>query len=140
MDHAVELARLPERPCVTKELRIHGYHWAAEKFGALAPYGSDADEIQELGLVEPSLADPLGDRLTLIGAQVVWAARMEMARTVEDVLARRYRALFLNAGEAIRMAPAVAALLARELGWDDTWQRTQVAAFESLARGYQLAR
>src|SRR5687767_12217321 len=140
VDHAVELARLPERPCVTKELRIHGYHWATERFGDLALYGSDADEIQELSLEEPSLADPLGDRLPLVGAQVVWAARMEMARTVEDVLARRCRALFLNADEAIRMAPAVAALLARELGRDDTWQRTQLDTFETLARGYQLAR
>jgi glycerol-3-phosphate dehydrogenase len=72
------------------------------------------------------------------GAQVVWAAREEMARTVEDVLARRCRALFLNAAAAIRMAPAVGALLARELGRDATWQRSQVAAFEALARQYMV--
>jgi glycerol-3-phosphate dehydrogenase len=139
VDHAVELARLPERPCVTKELRIHGYHWAAEQFGDLASYGSDADDIQELSHKDPLLAARLGDRLPLIAAQVVWAARMEMARTVEDVLARRSRALFLDAAEAIRMAPAVAALLARELGQDDAWQRSQIAAFESVASGYLLS-
>jgi len=64
---------------------------------------------------------------------------MEMARTVEDVLARRSRALFLDAAEAIRMAPAVAALLARELGQDDAWQRSQIAVFESVASGYLLS-
>ena len=139
VNHAAELARLPERACVTKELRIHGYHWAAENYGDLALYGSDAPEIQELSHKAPDLAGALGERVPLIGAQVAWAARMEMARTVEDVLARRCRALFLNADEAIRMAPAVAALLARELGQDDAWQRSQVAAFESVARGYRLS-
>ena len=138
VDHAAELARLPDRPCVTKELRIHGYHWASENYGELAFYGSDADDIQELTHKEPALAAALGDRLPLIAAQVVWAARMEMARTVEDVLARRSRALFLNAGEAIRMAPAVAALLATELRQDDAWQRRQISEFESVASGYRL--
>ena len=50
------------------------------------------------------------------GAEVVWAAREEMARTVEDVLARHTRALFLNARAAVEMAPQVAALMAREPG------------------------
>jgi glycerol-3-phosphate dehydrogenase len=139
VNHAAELARLPDRPCVTKELRIHGYHWAAEQYGGLALYGSDAPAIQELSHKEPDLARALGERLPLIAGQVAWAARAEMARTVEDVLARRCRALFLNADEAVRMAPAVAALLARELGQDDAWQRDQVAAFESVARGYRLS-
>jgi glycerol-3-phosphate dehydrogenase len=139
VNHAAELARLPDRPCVTKELRIHGYHWAAEHYGDLALYGSDVPAIQELSHKEPDLARALGERLPLVGGQVVWAARAEMARTVEDVLARRCRALFLNADEAVRMAPAVAALLARELGQDDAWQRDQVAAFETVARGYRLS-
>jgi glycerol-3-phosphate dehydrogenase len=62
-----------------------------------------------------------------------------MARTVEDVLARRCRALFLNAAAAIRMAPAVARLMARELGRDESWQRREVAAFEVLAQQYTIA-
>ena len=76
--------------------------------------------------------------LPCTGSQVVWAARMEFARTVEDVLARRCRALFLNAAAAIRMAPAVAALMARELGRDEAWQHAQVSGFEALAQGYML--
>ena len=74
-----------------------------------------------------------------MAAEVVWAAREEMARSVEDVLARRTRALFLNAKAAIRMAPRVAELLARELGFDADWQTRQVAAFTELARGFQVS-
>ena len=61
-----------------------------------------------------------------------------MARTVEDVLARRTRALFLNARAAIAMAPRVADLLARELGRDQAWRDAQVEAFNEVARGYLI--
>jgi glycerol-3-phosphate dehydrogenase len=140
VNHAVELARLPEKPCVTADLRIHGFHQSAEEFGELHVYGADAPAVRKLAHAEPSLAEPLDPALPSIGAQVVWAARMEMARTVEDVLARRCRALFLNAAAAIRMAPAVAALMARERGHDDEWQRDQVDAFTELAAGYMVPR
>jgi glycerol-3-phosphate dehydrogenase len=60
-----------------------------------------------------------------------------MARTLDDVLARRTRALFLNSGAAMAMAPAVAALMARELNQDDAWVGAQLAAFRALAASYQ---
>jgi glycerol-3-phosphate dehydrogenase len=139
VNQAVEFARLPEKPCVTAELRIHGYHEAAEQFRALSVYGADAPAVRDLGRAEPALGEPLDPALPCIGAQVVWAARVEMARTVEDVLARRCRALFLNAAAAIRMAPAVARLMARELGRDEAWQRSEVATFAALGQQYTLA-
>jgi len=71
-------------------------------------------------------------------AEVVRAVREEMARTVEDVLARRTRALFLDARAAIEMAPRVAALMAQELGRDEAWQTAQIAAFEQTAQGFLL--
>jgi glycerol-3-phosphate dehydrogenase len=138
VNQAAELGRLPERRCQTTQLRIHGFHETARDFAPLDVYGSDAPAIQALARENPALGEPLDTALPCIGAQVVWAARMEMARTVEDVLARRCRALFLNAAAAIRMAPAVAALVARELGRDDRWQRDQIAAFTSVARRYML--
>jgi glycerol-3-phosphate dehydrogenase len=63
--------------------------------------------------------------------------RHEMARTVDDVLARRTRALFLNSGAAIAMAPVVAALMARELNQDEAWVNAQLTAFHALAAGYR---
>jgi glycerol-3-phosphate dehydrogenase len=136
VDHAATLARLPERPCVTRSLNIHGFHRQAQSFGALAVYGSDALLIQDLVRAEPALAAPLHASLPICGAEVVWAARTEMARSVEDILARRTRALFLDAAAAIAMAPEAARLLARELGRDAAWQAKQVDDFRALARGY----
>jgi glycerol-3-phosphate dehydrogenase len=59
-----------------------------------------------------------------------------MARSVEDVLARRSRSLLLNARASIEAAPAVARILAEELGHDDAWINAQIATFTALARGY----
>ncbi|HOC17733.1 MAG TPA: glycerol-3-phosphate dehydrogenase/oxidase [Vicinamibacterales bacterium] len=138
VNQAVELARLPERPSVTKTLNIHGFHPHAERFGPLSVYGAEALAILDLSRIDPALGERLDPALPYTRAEAVWAARIEMARTVEDVLARRCRALFLNAAAAARMAPEVAAILARELGRDDRWQREQVDAFSALARRYAL--
>lgn len=138
VNQAVTLARLPERPCLTATLRIHGYDPAAEERGSLAIYGTDAEGIQELMRADPSLAEPLHPALPYTGAEIVWGARHEMARTVEDALARRTRALFLNARAAEAMAPRAAALIARELGYDEPWQRQQVDAFSRLAEQYRV--
>jgi len=139
VDHAATLARLTEKLCVTRTLNVHGFHRQAHNFGALSVYGSDALLIQDLIRAEPSLGTPLHPALPYSGAEVVWAARVEMARTVEDVLARRTRALFLNARAAIDMAPETARLLGRELRQDEAWQDKQVEAFRALAAGYLIA-
>ncbi len=133
VDHAATLGRLDERPCVTRELRVHGYHQHAGRFGDLEVYGSDAPAISDLVRADATLGERLDDDLPAIAAQVVWAAREEFARTVEDVLSRRTRSLLLDARAAKRAAPRVAALLAAELGRDGRWQREQVAAFAALA-------
>jgi len=136
VDHAAVLARLDERPCVTRELHIHGYDTQAGRFGPLQVYGSDAESLTALMQARPELAAPLHPALPITGAQVVWAAREEMARTVDDVLARRTRALCLNSRAAIAMAPAAARLLAAELGRDEAWQAAQVEEFGRIARHY----
>jgi glycerol-3-phosphate dehydrogenase len=138
VDQAATLAQLPEKPCVTPHLRIHGFHDAAKQFGSLAVYGSDACEIRKLIETDPGLSEPLHAALPYVQAEVVWAARHEMARTVEDTLARRTRALFLNARAALAMAPAVADLMASELGWDEVTRRKQLAAFRDVASNYVL--
>ncbi len=138
VDQAADFGRLAERPCVTRTLNIHGFHSNAERFGALSVYGSDALAIQDLMRATPSLADALHPQLPYTGAEVAWAVRHEMARTVEDVLARRTRALFLNARAAEAMAPEVARLMAGELGWDAARQAAETAAFTTLAGGYRV--
>ncbi|MEM6783523.1 MAG: glycerol-3-phosphate dehydrogenase/oxidase [Bacteroidota bacterium] len=138
IDQAATLAGLPDRPSPTKTLGIHGAHANAQAFGDLRNYGSDAPGIQALARENAGLGEPLHDRRPTIAAQVVWAARREMARTVEDVLSRRTRELLLDAQASIEMAPTVAALLATELGRDDAWQAQQVEAYVALARDYLI--
>jgi len=139
VDHAATLGDLPEADCITKTLHVDGYHIDAAVFGALSYYGTDAVAIRALIAESPKLGEQLDGDLPYVAAEVVWAAREEMARGVEDILARRTRALFLNAKAAVRMAPRVAELLARELGYDAAWQTQQVAAFTELARGFQVS-
>jgi glycerol-3-phosphate dehydrogenase len=136
VNSASEFAELSARPCVTRQLNIHGYHENAERFGALQWYGTDAIEIEALIRGDPALGAPLHPDLPLRAAQVVWAARFEMARTVEDALSRRTRSVLLSAKAAIDCAPRVAALMARELKRDAKWERAQVETFTRLARGY----
>jgi len=138
VDQAATLAQLPDKPCVTHHLRIHGFRDAAQEFGSLAVYGSDAYEIRKLIDTNPGLKEPLHAALPYVKAEVIWATRHEMARTVEDMLARRTRALFLNARAALEMAPVVADLMASELGWDEDARTKQLSAFREVASNYVL--
>ncbi len=140
VNHAAMLGKLPERECFTKRLNIHGFHPQAQKFGHLSFYGSDAPAIQALMREEPELAEPLTAALPYVGAEVIWAVRYEMARTVEDVLSRRTRSLFLNAKAAMEAAPKVAALMARELQYDSDWESKQIQAFQRIAMHFTLER
>ncbi len=133
LNHATLIGGLTEKPCVTEALQLHGYRSpdAPELPPAYAVYGSDAPKLEEL-----ALDTPLHSRLPYTQANVVWAVRHEMARTVEDVLSRRTRALLLDAKAAMACAPEVAALMAKELGKDKAWEAAQVEEFEALAKGY----
>ena len=139
VDNAITLGRLREEPCVTRALRIHGYCEDAEKFGDLEVYGADAAEIRALAEEKPELGRRLDPALPVIGAEIVWAVLEEMARSVEDALARRTRALFLDARATMRMAEPAARLMAAELGKGDDWVHEQVNAFSQLAEHYWLS-
>lgn len=138
IDQAATLAQLDDRPTVTKQLHIHGWHEHAEQFGDLAHYGSDAPNLRGLMRDRPELNVQLHEDLPIRAAQVVWGARNEMARTVEDVLSRRTRSLLFDAKASVEVAPHVAELLAEELDRDATWQVRQVEAFTDLAEGYMM--
>jgi glycerol-3-phosphate dehydrogenase len=141
VDHAITLGRLRDVPCTTKNLRIHGYaDFGSKPAGTenhFEVYGSDAEAIHTIAK-NPALAGRLHPDLPNIAAEVVWAARAEMARTVEDVLARRTRALFLNARAASAMAEPVAQLMAPELHRDEAWVGSQVNEFRALAQQYTV--
>jgi glycerol-3-phosphate dehydrogenase len=140
VNHAITLGKLPDKPCATEALRIHGYRENVDQLEHLWVYGSDAEYIRRIAGESEEMAQRLHPDLPYIAAEIVWAAKMEMARSVEDVLARRTRALFLNAHAAIAMAPRVSALLAAELRRDQAWADAEVKSFTQLAMQYTLAR
>ncbi len=136
VNHAITLGTLDDRECTTRSLHLHGYYRKPEELGPLAVYGSDAEAILAIAAENPRLLEPMHPELPYCEAEVIWAVRGEMALTVEDVLARRMRALFLNARAAIALAPRVAEIMARETGADDGWIASQAEAFQTLAQGY----
>ena len=143
MSHAITVGGLDEAPCVTTDLHLHG--WLGHKDPKMPTdhvrrqYGSDAEALDALAAERPELSEPIHEHLPYRGAEFAWAARNEMALTLEDALARRTRSLLLDASAALEAAPRVAAIMAKELGHDEAWQAEQVAEFKDLAGGYCLS-
>jgi glycerol-3-phosphate dehydrogenase len=134
VDAAAQVAGLEQRPSRTEHLRIHG--WTdGPPTESWQGYGSDAPAVEALRASDPRWGRKLHPELPYTAGDVVWAVREEMARTVEDVLSRRTRALILDARVSMEIAPAVASIMAEELGRDRAWQQEQVAAYCELARG-----
>ena len=133
------LGGLPERDCITKHLPIHGFSINVDPHtDPLAVYGREKDEVISIGKEKKKYAGFLSEKLQIYKSQVIWAVRNEMARTVEDFLARRTRALFLDARESISIAPVVADLMASELGMKRKWKKAQIEEFEAVAKNYFL--
>jgi len=136
INQASAKANLPARNCATKNLKIHGSCEDSDEFGDLAIYGADAEKVKKIIEENPDLAEKLHADLPYCAAEIVWAIRFEMAQTVEDVLARRMRILFLDAKAAIEIAPATAEIMAKELGKDKIWIDVQIESFIELAKNY----
>jgi glycerol-3-phosphate dehydrogenase len=138
IDRAVATHSLNPTKSTTATMKLHG--WAAQPSADATEwetvYGSDLDALRALIATNPAWGELLHPRLPYRVGEVVWAARFEMARTVEDVLARRTRALFLDARAAIEAAPKVAEVLALELGRSEAWREADLKNFQQLASGY----
>lgn len=139
VDRVTEAVGLETHPSVTAGLPLHGASDGPDPDEPWRTYGSEAPALWRLARERSELDRRLHPRLPYRMVQVVWAARNELARTVEDVLARRTRALILDADAAAEAAPEVAAILAEELDRDEAWAKQQVREFRSLAEGYTVA-
>jgi glycerol-3-phosphate dehydrogenase len=134
INEAIKVGGLKSVSCNTREKRLHGAPPAGDPPSAVwNTHGSEAPELEALSQSDPSLAGLLHPRLPYRAVEVVWAVRHEMARSVEDILSRRTRALLLDARAAGEAAPTVAALMARELGRNTAWEHAQTAEFQKLA-------
>lgn len=137
VDKAIELGKLAAKKCVTQDVKIHGYI-AEMQTGHLGLYGADAVGIRGLVKSAPEMGEVLHPDYKYVKAEVVWMVRNEMSRTVEDVLSRRMRLLFLDAKGAMALAPAVAKIMAEELVKDHRWVNEQVSMFNVLVEQYLL--
>lgn len=138
INKSVKIAKLPKKKSITENLHIHGYKKGVDFKNPLYFYGSDIDEINKLIDVNPELSEWLSEDLKINKAQVVWAVKSEYARNIDDVLARRTRAILLDARESIRIAPLVAKIMANELKKDKQWEIDQIQKYNKLAKGYLL--
>ena len=143
VDDAVSVGGLHGLPCRTETLRLHGSMSPDDpsfpKEGYLQAYGTEFEQVSSLAEENPAWAALLHPNFPYREFTVVWAARHEMARTVEDVLSRRTRALLMDARASIEIAPRVAEILAEELGRPPGWAEEQVEAYRALAAGYLIA-
>lgn len=136
VDQALVVADLPGEPCVTEDLRIHG---AVDDPVEAGPYGADRGAVDAVCAERPGWNEPIAPGLSLRPGEVAWAVRYEMARTVDDVLARRSRSLLLDARASLAAAEPVARVLAEELGRGDAWIGEQVRAFANIAQAHLIA-
>lgn len=138
VDLAIKRKKIPFKPCVTKNMKIHGAKPTTDRSNWMYVYGSDQEAILQLEKENPAYAVKLDAGLDFTVSQVIWAVRNEMAVTLDDVLARRMRALYLDARRSIEIAPKVAKIMAEEMGKDEQWIASQVEEYTSLAKGYVM--
>ncbi len=139
VDNAILIGALPDRKCITENLPIYGYDKSSPMGqDPMNVYGTDKEKIAALEEENPSLTERFSEKLSLKKSQVVWAVEHEMARTLEDMLARRFRGIFLDAPESLRIAEAVGKLMQETLGEDEAWLKNQLAEFRKVAEPYCL--
>ena len=132
---ATRNAGFPETECVTSNLSIHGAT-EVDFENEMYYYGSDEPLIRRLIENKPEWAEKIHPALFYSKAEIVWAVRQEMCITIEDALARRTRALLLNAKAAMEAAPVVAKLMAEEMNEDQNWIDEQISNFNAIAKNY----
>lgn len=135
LDKAMRKGMLDKRPCVTHDLHLHGY-MLNDRHNRLHIYGTHARDIEELTRTRPEWARTLHSRLPYTEAELRWICREEMPYKLEDILARRTRALFLDAAASLEMASEVANIMAEELGLDEQWKKNEIEEYGKLVENY----
>ncbi|OIV43710.1 glycerol-3-phosphate dehydrogenase/oxidase [Flavobacterium johnsoniae] len=141
INKAIKTGKLPKKQCVTEHLPIHGNKITTtlDRENHLYIYGSDIPKIIELQQNHPELNEKIHPNHEFTMAEAVWAIRYEMARTIDDILARRVRLLFLDARAAIQSSEKIARVLAKELGHDEAWITKEISNFRAISKGFLLS-
>jgi glycerol-3-phosphate dehydrogenase len=137
IDKAIQSAGLKFAPSKTKDLKIHGWQSISAE-SHLSVYGSDADSIRELIEKDSSLSERIHPSYPFTKAEIKWFVKNEMAVTLEDIMARRLRLLFLDAKAAMEAAPMVVKVISSLTGHNSEWENQQLVFFNELTKGYIL--
>jgi glycerol-3-phosphate dehydrogenase len=135
---AIRTKGLARKPCKTRNLKIHGYKNNPDRNNHLYIYGNDLEAILQLQQSDPKYMQKIHPHMDYTVAEIAWAVQKEMACTIDDVLARRVRALYMDAKASVEMAPSVASIMAQELNKNKEWEEEQVREYTSLAKNYYL--
>ncbi len=138
VNNAIMVGNLQNQPCITEHLLVHSYARDADFNDPLSVYGTDMTALLNIEKKDKRHGGWLSESLQIRKSQIIWAVREEMARTIEDVLARRTRALFLDARESIRIAPLAGKLMADELDRGQSWIEAQLNDYFEIAQHYHL--
>lgn len=135
LGEAIKRGFLPKTECSTQKMKIFGA--TNEKSDdPLRVYGSNADNIREMIKQNPELGNKIHPSFPFTKAEIIWICRNEMPCKLEDILARRTRALILDAGASEKMAPEVVEIMAEEFGYNDEWKQNQLFDYHFLLENY----
>jgi glycerol-3-phosphate dehydrogenase len=135
LDKAINAGFLEKRKCITSNLKLTTLS-NINYSDRLHIYGEKSSEIEKIISDDPFLGAPISPDLPYTRAEIIWICRNEMPFTIEDILARRTRALFLNARTSSEIAPEAARLMALEYGYDVKWQNEQIESYNQLVKNY----
>jgi glycerol-3-phosphate dehydrogenase len=135
IDRAIREGFLEKAKCVTSNLKL-ATRTRNNTSGRLHIYGDNSTDIEKIILENPESGKSIDPRLPYTRAEILWICRNEMPLSIEDILARRTRSLFLNARASSDIAPEVADLMANEFGYDQKWKEEQLESYRSLVKNY----
>lgn len=133
---AAMVGGLPTKKCKTRKLKLFGYQAGLSFDDPLHVYGSERTKVLSEG---PEVQNKsLSDKYYISKNQILYSMRYEMAMRLEDVIARRVRALFLDARETQRLLPEIAQIMAEELHKDAKWIKDEIRHTEQILKTYLL--
>jgi glycerol-3-phosphate dehydrogenase len=135
IDRAIRAGMLDKMPCVTRDLKLAD-NLEMQENQPLAVYGNQAAEVKRMILDHPESGKKLHPSFPYTHAEITWICRQEMPVMLEDIMARRIRALFLDAGASLELSVLVAEIMEREMGWDSIATEKQISEYRELAHNY----
>lgn len=135
IDKAIKAGIITGKKCVTRKFSFYSNSQPPES-DRMKIYGNHAPEIEKIIHEQPDLGKLIHQELPYTRAEIVWICRNEMPVTLEDIMARRTRALFLDARVSAEAGPGVAELMAKELGFSKEWQESEVTQYKKLIINY----